>query len=113
MTILLSIIAVLVVLLMITLFLFTGFAELLSLYISLKYWRVFTDLGPDKILVLTPFFFPVTRVREIMNNREFHEINKLRKYLSIISFYKKFAIIVVIICVPSIVILGNSSLGLE
>lgn len=113
MTILLSAIAVLTVLLMIALFLFTGFTELLSLYISIKYWSYLKELGPDRILVFSPFFFPVTRVREIMDNTEFQETNKLRKYVSIISFYKKFAIIVVIICVPGIVILGNSSLGLE
>lgn len=74
-------------------------------YIFVKYFKDLNEIGIDKILVLNPFFFPIQRVRNIF---EAKGNTKILKMISIIKFYKFYAIIGVAVFFFGLAFITNS-----
>lgn len=56
--------------------------------------------GIGRVFLFVPLLFPARQVRKIAEKEEPPEIKKLQEYLTVISFYKLYAVIGTALSVP-------------
>lgn len=92
--------------------LFTLFMEFFVVFFFVKYSKDLNELGVDRLLLMSPFFFPIRTVREILRKKG-RENGRAMKCLSLLAFYKVYALISFIVSGICINIVARSNIGLE